>query len=312
MHRIVLVTILSVLLVVSAAMGQDVSTSPQQPAPPPAPDTNQPPQQQPASQAQVPPASPQTQAPVAFGKPTLEDGTPVKLRLTRNVSSADARVGDTVDFEVLEEVRVADLLVVPKGGVAWASITEAQAKRRMARGGKLAVNIDSVRLVDGEKVALRTVKEGKGGGHTGAMTGAMIGTAIVFFPAAPLFLFMHGKDITIPKGTEITAYINGNVSLDLAKFAPPKMPEVVPASASATQATVQIDSNPTGADIEVDGAFTGNTPSSVGMSAGEHAIKITKAGYQAWERKVRISNGSVKITAELEKQEVAPPASESK
>ncbi len=41
-----------------------------------------------------------------------------------------------------------------------------------------------------------------------AMTGAIIGTAIVFFPAAPLFLFMHGKDITIPKGTEITAYIN--------------------------------------------------------------------------------------------------------
>jgi len=40
------------------------------------------------------------------------------------------------------------------------------------------------------------------------MTGAIIGTAIVFFPAAPLFLFMHGKDITIPKGTEITAYIN--------------------------------------------------------------------------------------------------------
>ena len=182
----------------------------------------------------------------------------------------------------------------------------------MARGGKLAVNIDSVRLVDGEKVALRAVKEGKGGGHTGAMTGAMVGTAIVFFPAAPLFLFMHGKDITIPKGTEITAYISGNVPLDLAKFAPPKMPEVVPASASATQATVQIDSNPAGADIELDGAFAGNTPSSVGVPAGEHTIKITKAGYKAWERKVRISNGSVKIAAELEKQEVAPPASESK
>ncbi len=31
---------------------------------------------------------------------------------------------------------------------------------------------------------LRAVKEAKGGGHTGAMTGAMVGTAIVFFPAA--------------------------------------------------------------------------------------------------------------------------------
>ena len=68
-----------------------------------------------------------------------------------------------------------------------------------ARGGKLDVNIDSVRLSNGQKVALRAVKNVKGGSHTGAMTGAMVATGIVFFPAAPLFLFKRGKDITINK-----------------------------------------------------------------------------------------------------------------
>ena len=155
--------------------------------------------------------------PLAFG---LEDGTPIKLRLTRNLSSADATTGDRVDFEVLEDIKVKDVIVVPRGGLALATVTEAQHKRRMARGGKLDVNIDDVRLVDGEKAPLRAVKEVKGGGHTGAMTGAMIGTAIVFFPAAPLFLFMHGKDITIPKGTEVTAYINGDIPLDPVRFQP--------------------------------------------------------------------------------------------
>src|SRR5712664_1402952 len=144
--------------------------------------------------------------PLAFG---LEDGTPIKLRLTRNLSSADATTGDRVDFEVLEDIKVKDVIVVPRGGLALATVTEAEHKRRMARGGKLDVNIDDVRLVDGEKAPLRAVKEAKGGGHTGAMTGAIIGTAIVFFPAAPLFLFMHGKDITIPKGTEVTAISTG-------------------------------------------------------------------------------------------------------
>ena len=71
----------------------------------------------------------------------------------------------------------------------------------MGRGGKLDVNIDAVRLRDGERVALRASQENNAGGHVGAMTGAMVGTAIVFFPAAPLFLFMHGKDMNIPKGT---------------------------------------------------------------------------------------------------------------
>ncbi len=41
------------------------------------------------------------------------------------------------------------------------------------------------------------------------MTGAIVATSLVVWPAAPFFLFMHGKDTTIPKGTEITAYVNG-------------------------------------------------------------------------------------------------------
>src|SRR5208283_820980 len=108
-----------------------------------------------------------------------------KLRLTRTISSADAQVNDKVDFEVLEDVKVGDADVIPKGSVAWGTITEAQAKRRMARGGKLDINIDDVRLVDGEKAALRAVKEVKGGGHTGAMTAGIVATSLVVLPAAP-------------------------------------------------------------------------------------------------------------------------------
>lgn len=70
--------------------------------------------------------------------------------------------------------------MIARGGTAIGTITEAEQKKRMARGGKLGLNIDYVRLVNGEKVALRAVKAGKGGGHTGAMTGAMVATAVVF------------------------------------------------------------------------------------------------------------------------------------
>jgi len=137
----------------------------------------------------------------APGQFVLEDGTPVKLRISQTVSSADAHVNDKVEFEVLEEVRVADVLIIPKGGIAWGTVTEAVPKRRMARGGKLEIVMDSVRLVDGQKAALRAVKDAKGGGHTGAMTAGIVATGLLFWPAAPFFLFMHGKDITIPKGT---------------------------------------------------------------------------------------------------------------
>ncbi|MGC4049576.1 MAG: hypothetical protein QM757_08700 [Paludibaculum sp.] len=169
----------------------------------------------------------------------LPDGTPVRLRLSRNLSSADAREGETVDFEVLEEVRAGDAVVIQKGAVALATVTQAAAKRNMGRGGKLDVNIDHVRLANGEKAALRSVKQAQGGGNTGKMTGAVVATSIVFFPAAPLFLFVKGKDVTIPKGTEITAYVNGDFRL----AAPPSLiakasPAAAPSGTALTNSNV--------------------------------------------------------------------------
>ena len=230
------------------------------------------------------------------------------MRINRTISSADAHVGDTVDFEVLEDISVNGTLVIPKGGLAFATVTEAQAKRRMARGGKLDINIDYVKLLSSDKAALRAVKDMSGGGHTGAMVGGMVATSIVFFPAAPFFLFMHGKDTSIPKGTEITAYVNGDTKLDIARFQPPSaiqqaaVTDATHFAANPTSAKLEMESNPSGADIEIDGVFVGNTPSDVQVPEGEHAIAVKKAGFKDWERKIKVTAGSsVHLNAELEK-----------
>jgi hypothetical protein len=234
----------------------------------------------------------------AMGQPVLEDGTPVKLRISQTVSSADAHVDDKVEFEVLEEVRVADILVIPKGGIAWGTITEAQPKRRMARGGKLEIVMDSVRLVDGQKAALRAVKNAKGGGHTGAMTAGIVATGLLFWPAAPFFLFMHGKDITIPKGAEVPTFVNGNFNLDAARFRPATQ-NVQIAQQGGAVTSVSISSTPPGGDIYVDDGFVGNAPSTLNVTAGAHSIVVKKNGFQDWTRQMSFSGGTITLSAEL-------------
>lgn len=249
----------------------------------------------------VTPATPRP--PLAFG---LSEDTPVRMKLTRTMSSQDAKTAEKVDFEVLEDIKVKDVIVARQGAMAIATVTEAQPKRRMGRAGKLNMNIDYVQLADGEKVPLRAVKGGSGGNHTGAMTGAIVASSILFFPAAPFFLFMHGKDITIPKGTEITAYVAADTPLDPANFNNPSGTSESGGARSGADAaglsSVIVQSTPAGADINVDDKFLGTTPSTIQLTPGEHRIVIVKAGFKPWERTMTIRpNGSVNLDASLEK-----------
>ena len=232
---------------------------------------------------------------------TLLDGTPVKLRLSQTISSADAKVNQEIPFEVVEDIKVDDVVVLPKGATAIGTVTEADHKKSMGRGGKLNLSITYARLADNEKATLRATQDNKGGGHVGAMTGAMVATAVVFFPAAPLFLFIHGKDITIPQGTAFTAFVQGDMHLEMARFEkPPTSGSGAETSVAAAQPAVTIESTPAGADIEIDGAFVGNTPSTVNVAAGSHDIAVKKKGFADWTKKLSVTGGNVHLNAELD------------
>ena len=240
---------------------------------------------------------------LAFG---LAEDTPVRLKLTRMMSSKDAKVNEKVDFEVLEDVRVGDTTVIQRGGLAIATVTEARNRRRLGRSGKLNMNIDYVQLTSGDKVSLRAIKGGTGGTRTAAMTGAMVATGIVFFPAAPLFLFMKGKNIEIPKGTEITAYIAADTPLDptrfVAKATASQAVNETSVSPAVTEGSIAIKSEPDAAEITIDGKFVGTTPSIIQLKPGDHTVLIEKTGFKSWQKTISVTAGSsVTLSAALDK-----------
>ena len=247
-----------------------------------------------------------TNAQAAPVQDSLLDGTPVKLRISQTISSEEAKTGQEVPFEVLEEVQVGGIAVIKKGDTAFGVVTEAQPKRMMGRAGKLNLSISYVRLSDQEKIPLKATKDAKGKGSGVGMGVGMAATAVLFFPAAPLFLLMHGKDVTIPQGTEITAFVAGDARVNMANLggapaAPAYAPLAAPAApAVAAQVAIAIDSTPPGADIEIDGGFVGNTPSSITVAAGSHQITVKKKGFADWTRTLNVTSGEVHLNAQLE------------
>ena len=239
----------------------------------------------------------------------LEDATPVKLRFSRTVSSADAHVGDTVDFEVLQDVSVNGTLVIPKSGVAFGTVTEAQPKRRMARGGKLEINIDYVKVTEWRQSSLACGKRGQGRGPYGRDDSGHCGDRHRVLSCCAIFP-VHARQGHHPsEGSGVHGLCQRRHEARYCEISAGEPAPQKDLSAgnhdhdvSLASAKLQIESSPPGADIEVDGSFVGNTPSDVQVEEGEHTVAVKRAGFKNWERIVKSSAGSsVHISAELEK-----------
>lgn len=101
---------------------------------------------------------------------------------------------------------------------------------------------------------------------------------------------LHEKNGRVKEAT-FAILASTPISKEGAQKSSPRLEETVVAFSSA----------PLGADIEIDGKFVGQTPSSIPVPPGEHSIKISKGGYEQWDRKISTSGGEITVSADLER-----------
>lgn len=243
----------------------------------------------------------------------VPDGTALRLVLTQSLSSDTNEVDDPVYFEVIEDAKAFGMVVIPKGSTAAGHVVEVEPRKRMGRAGKLNFTVDYVKSPDGSNLRLRASSTRKGEDKTGTV---IVGS-VVF---SPLFMIMRGKDITIPKGTQITAYVDGDreIGMETPSGAPMVQPVGVRAAGAEpmfrpavihssepvdlNNGTVSFRSSPDDADIIIDGKFLGTTPSTLKLEAGDHMVLIEKSHFESWKRVVTVNGGSqVTINPELAK-----------
>jgi len=168
----------------------------------PQPKTMQPARERTPYDAPVKPSEVGSSAPPSPSEFTLRNGTPIHLKLGKTISSATAHVGEVVDLRVVEEVIVNGLSVIPSGAAAIGLVTDAEPKKRMGHGGKLAFSINFVHLKDDEKAAVRSFQESTGSSNS----------------AGAILPLSSGKEVVFTEGTEFTAYVDGDMQLKKEAF----------------------------------------------------------------------------------------------
>ena len=66
---------------------------------------------------------------------TIPLGTQITARLASQLDSGQVRAGDAVTMDVLEDVKIQNAIVIPKGAIVMGRVNEATGARKMGRGG---------------------------------------------------------------------------------------------------------------------------------------------------------------------------------
>ena len=255
----------------------------------------------------------------AFAKPTpavqerVREGQLVKLKLHNILTTENVEKGDPVDFDVAEDVVLNNHVVIAKGAVARGTVTKVKgAGKKKAKDASVSFRFLSVRAVDNQELPLRvrsfkSKKEKKESEEEIEENSPIPGLA--------------ERMIGAEKGREYAAYTDGAAvvnALDAPQSTagsvtgPPATPTTAPATPTTPvvpaltepepeQAVIDFKSDPTGADIVVDGTFRGNTPLDLQVPPGRHQIEIRFGGYRPWTRIIWIepeSHPSIRATLE--------------
>lgn len=135
----------------------------------------------------------------------LPANTVFKIALNDDVNSKLNQVGDTVAFTVQEDVMVNDVLVLPRGAQGSGVVTKVSRPKSFGRSGQLDISFDQVFSVDDESIPTVLGPESKDKlKMEAAAVGASTIGALALGPIGLVGgLFVKGKDVNLPAGTEL-------------------------------------------------------------------------------------------------------------
>jgi len=140
----------------------------------------------------------------------LENGTKIRLKLVDKVSSGLNQEGDEVNFTVTEDVRLGDLILIKEGARATGIISELISRDRVGKPGKLTINLDYAKAVNGKKVPLNGTINKTGEDKVFLSVGLTVLLVVL-----PFGLLLRGSDATLPAGYQVQSRTDRDVKISI-------------------------------------------------------------------------------------------------
>lgn len=126
----------------------------------------------------------------------LENGTRIRLKLVDKISTGLNREGDEVNFVVTDDIKLGDFVLIREGARATGIISELISRGRVGKAGKMTINFDYVKAVNGKKVPLNGIINKKG-------EDKMVLSVALSFVLTPICLLLRGTEATLPAGYQV-------------------------------------------------------------------------------------------------------------
>jgi hypothetical protein len=160
--------------------------------------------------------------------------TEVHLRLVEPVASNTHKHGDRFPLEVVEPVLVEGIPVIPTGARGEGEVVHAAKGGFGGKGGELILVSRWVRVGE-QPVKLRSFSAGSGKDRVNLALGLSF---------AVIGIFVTGKDISLPAGTDVFAKVAADSPLPAALAAGPTAADGE-SSSTTNQVSMEIDKNET-------------------------------------------------------------------
>ena len=137
---------------------------------------------------------------------TLKAGSIVPLQAINQVKAADVEEGQTVDFQVVQDVNVDGICAIPRGTLVKGKVSEARKSSLAGTKGRLVINIRSMNLPNGEPVFFSNTDVRINGKNR---TPLAVVTGLFFWPC----IFIPGTKAVMPSGYEVQATVAANTTI---------------------------------------------------------------------------------------------------